>query len=156
MLPHVAHISPWNFIRGNCGTSATTPFVPTPSGITRRRENMVGVNMVGVSIVVHDAICECFEGIVLEPCLLQPCVHVAGLRFSLHTARYSLHWVHRSLRSVDTTWPIAEQEAICSREFARDGSFPAWAGFCPRKLKELPCRSGSGFLVFVGSKEMFE
>ena len=23
---------------------------------------------------------ECFEGIMLEPCLLQPCFHVAGLR----------------------------------------------------------------------------
>ena len=24
------------------------------------------------------AICECFDGIMLEPCLLQPCFHVAG------------------------------------------------------------------------------
>ena len=40
----------------------------------RRRENMVGVNN-----VAHDAICECFEGIVLELCLLQPCFHVARL-----------------------------------------------------------------------------
>ena len=52
---------------------------------TRRRENMVGVNMVGVNMVgvnnvAHDAICECFEGIMLEPCLLQPCFHVAGRR----------------------------------------------------------------------------
>ena len=37
-----------------------------------RRENMVGVDM------VHDAICECFEGTMLEPCLLKPCFHVAG------------------------------------------------------------------------------
>ena len=34
--------------------------------------------MVGVNNVAHDDICECFEGIMLEPCLLQPCVHVAG------------------------------------------------------------------------------
>ena len=27
-----AHIFPWKFIGGNCGASATTPFVPTPSG----------------------------------------------------------------------------------------------------------------------------
>ena len=33
--------------------------------------------MVGVNNVVHDAICECFEGIMLEPCLLHPCFHVA-------------------------------------------------------------------------------
>ena len=31
MLPHFAHIFPRKFIRGNCGTSATTPFVPTRS-----------------------------------------------------------------------------------------------------------------------------
>ena len=34
--------------------------------------------MVGVNNVAHDAICECVEGIMLEPCLLQPCFHVAG------------------------------------------------------------------------------
>ena len=28
----LAHILTWKSIRGNCGTSATTPFVPTPSG----------------------------------------------------------------------------------------------------------------------------
>ena len=44
----------------------------------RRREHMVGVNMVGVNMAFHDAICECFEGTMLEPCLLKPCVHVAG------------------------------------------------------------------------------
>ena len=51
---------------------------PTQLGLARRRENMVGVNMVGVDNVVHHAICECFEGIMLETCLLQPCSHVAG------------------------------------------------------------------------------
>ena len=44
----------------------------------RRRENMVRVNMVGVNMAFHDAACECFEGTMLEPCLLQPCFHVAG------------------------------------------------------------------------------
>ena len=39
--------------------------------------------MVGVNNVVQDAICECFEGIMIEPCLLQPCFHVAGA-FALH------------------------------------------------------------------------
>ena len=38
----------------------------------------VYVNMVGVNMAIHDAICECFEGTVLEPCLLRPCVHVAS------------------------------------------------------------------------------
>ena len=33
MLSHVAHISPCKFTGGNRGTSATTPFVLTPSGI---------------------------------------------------------------------------------------------------------------------------
>ena len=35
MLPHFAHLFPWQFMRGNCGTSATTPSVPTPSGSRR-------------------------------------------------------------------------------------------------------------------------
>ena len=40
---------------------------------SRRRENLVGVNM-----AFHGAICELFEGATLEPCLLKPCFHVAG------------------------------------------------------------------------------
>ena len=32
MLSHFAYISPWKLIRGNCATSAVTPFVLTPSG----------------------------------------------------------------------------------------------------------------------------
>ena len=40
----------------------------------QRRENMVGVNMVGVNMAFHGAICECFAGAVLEPCLLKPCL----------------------------------------------------------------------------------
>ena len=34
--------------------------------------------MVGANMAFHDAICECFEGTMLEPCLLKPCFHVAG------------------------------------------------------------------------------
>ena len=34
--------------------------------------------MVGVNMAFHDAICECFEGTMLEPRLLKPCFHVAG------------------------------------------------------------------------------
>ena len=55
----------------------------------RRRENMVGVNMVLAEynriqtrsswIYLLLAICECFDGILLKPCLLQPCFHVAGM-----------------------------------------------------------------------------
>ena len=47
-------------------------------------ENMVGVNMVLAEFVrfKHGLYRSCgiewFEGIVLEPCLLQPCFHVAG------------------------------------------------------------------------------
>ena len=50
----------------------------------RRRENMVGVNMVLAEFVKfkHGLYKSCgiewFEGIMLEPCLLQPCLHVAG------------------------------------------------------------------------------
>ena len=50
----------------------------------RRRENMVGVNMVLAEFVkfkhgLHKSCgIECLEGIMLEPCLLQPCFHVAG------------------------------------------------------------------------------
>ena len=34
--------------------------------------------MVGVNMAFRDAICECSEGTMLEPCLLKPCFHVAG------------------------------------------------------------------------------
>ena len=55
----------------------------------RRRENMVGVNIVGVNMVLHDSICECFEGAMLDTCLLKPCFHVAGYvkpqRTTIHT-----------------------------------------------------------------------
>ena len=34
--------------------------------------------MVGVNMAFHGAICECFAGAMLEPCLLKPCFHVAG------------------------------------------------------------------------------
>ena len=45
----------------------------------RRRENTVGVNMVLAAAIRHcEAICKCVEGSVLEPCLFQPCFHVAG------------------------------------------------------------------------------
>ena len=46
---------------------------------------MVGVNMVLAEFIefkhgLHKSCgIECFEGVMLEPCLLQPCVHVAGL-----------------------------------------------------------------------------
>ena len=51
----------------------------------RRRENMVGVNMVLAEFSKSKhGLCksfdiECLEGIMLEPCLLQPCFHVAGV-----------------------------------------------------------------------------
>ena len=54
---------------------------------SRRRENMVGVNM-----AFHCAICECFEGAMLEPCLLQPCIYVAGLPAA---------WRHADLSGAD-------------------------------------------------------
>ena len=77
---------------------------------SRRRVNMVGVNMVlaeyhqiqiGPSKCLQNtlkntckipskhhqrvqfAICMRFDGILLKPCLLQPCLHVAGLRLLL-------------------------------------------------------------------------
>ena len=40
----------------------------------------IGVNVVGANMAFHDAICEWFEGAMLEPCLLKPCFHVAGCR----------------------------------------------------------------------------
>ena len=49
----------------------------------RRRENMVGVNMVLAEFVkfkrglYNSCGIEFYEGILLEPCLLQPCFHVA-------------------------------------------------------------------------------
>ena len=50
----------------------------------RRRENMVGVNMVLAEFVkfkhglYKSCVTDCLEGIMLEPYLLQPCVHIAG------------------------------------------------------------------------------
>ena len=52
--------------------------------IIRRCVNMVGVNMVLAEFVKfkHGLYKSCgiewLEGIMLEPCLLQPCFHVAG------------------------------------------------------------------------------
>ena len=34
--------------------------------------------MVGVNMAFHGAIRESFVGAMLEPCLLEPCFHVAG------------------------------------------------------------------------------
>ena len=54
-----------------------------------RRENMVGINMVLAESVrfkhglYESCGVECVEGIMLEPCLLQPCFHVAGLSLLL-------------------------------------------------------------------------
>ncbi len=62
--------------RGGCGQS-------------RRREHMVGVNMVLAESVqfkrglYKSCGIECFEGIMLEPCLLQPCFLDAGNPTSL-------------------------------------------------------------------------
>ena len=49
----------------------------------RRRENMVGVNMVLAEFIkfkrglYKSCGIEWFQGTMLEPCLLQPCLHVA-------------------------------------------------------------------------------
>ena len=47
--------------------------------------------MVGANKAVHDAICVCSEGIMLEPCLLQPCFHVAG---SMHKYIYIYIYIY--------------------------------------------------------------
>ena len=58
--------------------------VPIVSQRLRPRENMVGVNLVLAELVkfkhglYESCGIECFEGIMLEPCLLQPCFHVAA------------------------------------------------------------------------------
>ena len=52
--------------------------------VNRRRENMVGANMVLAEFVkfkhgLHNSCgIECAEAIMLEPYFLQPCFHVAG------------------------------------------------------------------------------
>ena len=57
--------------------------------VGRRRENMVGVDMALAELVrfkhglYKSCGIECVEGIMLEPCLLQPCLHVAGLSGSV-------------------------------------------------------------------------
>ena len=65
------------------------PFIDSlacTSVASRRRENMVGVNMVLAEFVqfkhglYKSYSIECLEGVMLEPCLLQPSFHVAGHR----------------------------------------------------------------------------
>ena len=51
-------------------TSLFEPVLSEP--VFRRCVNVVGVN------ISNNAICGCFDGILLKPCLLQPCFHVAG------------------------------------------------------------------------------
>ena len=53
---------------------ARTPNSSTPL------QKMMPIRNPPFSLVFNDAICGCFEGILLEPCLLQPCFHVAGRR----------------------------------------------------------------------------
>ena len=57
MFTFFANISPWKFIRGNCGTSAAAPFVPTPidqylSTKTARRDRPTGGAIMIITIVV--------------------------------------------------------------------------------------------------------
>ena len=73
-------------LRSATETGARTRTAEGPE--TRRRVNMVGVNMVLAEYIkfkhglYKSCGIECFEGIMLEPCLLQPCFHVAGLTAS--------------------------------------------------------------------------
>ena len=69
----------------------------------RRRENMVGVNVVLAEIVkfkhglYKSCGIECLEGIMLEPCLLQPCFHVAGVSALIQTCGAQLARRTRSI-----------------------------------------------------------
>ena len=68
----------------NGQNSSSLDGLQTGSGQTRRRENVVGVNMVLAQVVrfkhglYKSCGVECFEGMMLEPRLLQPGFHVAG------------------------------------------------------------------------------
>ena len=68
----------------------------TTCRVARRRENMLGVNMVLAEFVkfkhglYRSCGIECFEGIMLEPCLLQPCFHFAGSRQSYIHPNHSI------------------------------------------------------------------
>ena len=71
----------------NCNHSNNSNNIIAASGGRRggrRRVNMVGVNMVLAEFMkskhglYKSCGMECFEGIMLEPYLLQPCFHVAG------------------------------------------------------------------------------
>ena len=52
-------------------------------------------------LLVHDAVCECFEGIMLEPCLLQPCFHVAGYDPPLGVREQLPNHRHRNLKAFE-------------------------------------------------------
>ena len=74
-------------IKGSSGTGAskTVPgYFGTAPRASRRRVNMVGVIMVPAEFIKfkHGLYksygIECFEGIMLESCLLQQCFHAAG------------------------------------------------------------------------------
>ena len=62
-------------------------FVKLKHGLCK---TMVGVSMVLAEFVkLKHGLCkscgvECFEGIVLEPCLLQPCFHVAASPWAIY------------------------------------------------------------------------
>ena len=72
-------------IRLRCGSET----VRKRSGAPPNREGWRRVIMVGVNMVLAEFVkfkhglyqfcgIECFKSIVLEPCLLQPCLHIAG------------------------------------------------------------------------------
>ena len=48
-----------------------------PTAIRLLQKTMPIINQ-SLSIVSNNVICGCFDGILLKPCLLQPCFHVAG------------------------------------------------------------------------------
>ena len=72
-MPHTTY-----YTRPSSPSSGRTSW-PAPIGRSRRRENMVGVNMALAEFVkfkhglYKSCGIECVEGIMLEPCLLQPC-----------------------------------------------------------------------------------
>ena len=102
--------------------------------------------MVGVNNVVHDAICECFEGIMLEPCLFQPCFHVAGYsgsRLRSQTrglARSAERWGRTKRERKRTASEIRSTRKKARGRAYRTGDLPGPPLRGP-PLRDIPCAS---------------
>ena len=111
---------------------------PRPVATLGRRENMVRVNM-----VFHDAICECFEGAMLESCLLKSCFHVRTLRLD-QAADHPCAPTGQSADRESADRESADEDSPSLNSIY--GKFPTDLGTPPLRIKNMleskPLKSG--------------